>query len=182
MGWGADVADLDNDGDLDVVVVFGAMGDEPGQPDAVFRQDNVGQFTSVGEEWGLADETTGRGLILADLDHNGWMDIVRPNLAGEGTVDLSPCGSNSWLEVALLAPPPNTRGIGAVVRVITDTHSQQRSIYAGGTSYASGGPPEVHLGLGNATTADIEITWADGQVARFEDLSTRQRVVIERAR
>ncbi|MEZ4238674.1 MAG: ASPIC/UnbV domain-containing protein [Myxococcota bacterium] len=46
---------------------------------------------------------------------------------------------------------------------------------AGGTNHATGGPPEVHLGLGDRDIIDeLRIRWPDGEQSRLFRVPTRR--------
>jgi hypothetical protein len=56
-----------------------------------------------------------------------------------------------------------------------------RTVTAGSTSFASGGTPELHFGLGEAERVDrIVVTWPDGAVSTYGPVATRQRLRIAR--
>jgi hypothetical protein len=75
MGQGAAVGDYDRDGDLDIYLVAQA-----GHANAFYRndEDTAGgrRFTEVGADAGVADEGLGRMALFADLDGDGWLDLV----------------------------------------------------------------------------------------------------------
>ncbi|HHO52122.1 MAG TPA: CRTAC1 family protein [Deltaproteobacteria bacterium] len=171
VGWGAELADFDNDGALDAAVAYGHLEvDLPSwsnprrQPDALFLQLPDGTFSDVAGDWGVADEGTSRGFIVADLNEDGWLDLAKRDLDGPDLLYLSRCGEAHWSKIRLRDPTSaNLLGIGARIKVITTEGEQIRTVLAGGTGFGSGGPPEVHFGLGAAEEIErLEVLWPDG--------------------
>ncbi|NCG18237.1 MAG: hypothetical protein GWP91_04395 [Rhodobacterales bacterium] len=189
VAWAAEFGDLDNDGDEDLYVVFGwldASLEGEGQAvldqsDAIYLQQRDGTFLEVGESWGVAVPTIGRGMVLADLTGNGFLDVIKRDQSGPAQIWLAKCDDSAWLEIDLRQFGPNPFAIGAEVRVKTGERVRTRWLRAGGTGHASSGPPEVHIGLGDHERVDrVEVVWPDGMVSQFFDVNTRQRVRIER--
>jgi hypothetical protein len=193
VSWGGELADLDNDGDDDVVAVFGPddldeptydeEGTEstPAQPDGLWLQGDDGSFVQVADAWGFADVGVGRGIAVADLDGDGWLDFVRRDVLGSAHIDLQACGAEGWLSVDLAGPAPNTRGIGARIEVEAGGRRWTRWIQAGSTNLGTSIPPEAHFGLGDRDTIDrLRVTWPDGGQQTFTDVATRQHVRVTR--
>ena len=186
VGWAAELADMDNDTDLDIPMAFGFIDTQladnaVGQPDALFIQDADGSFTDRAEEWGVADRGYARGLALADLNNDGWLDVAKPDINGPRLLQVSRCGEESWLRVGLRSEGPNTHAIGAKIVVETEATSQYRKLYAGSTGYGSSGPPEAHFGLGAAESVSrVVVYWPDGVVSELRDVEARQILTIRR--
>jgi hypothetical protein len=194
VGWGTELGDVDNDGDLDIVSQFGFVANDNqvqwanalNQPDALYlaAPDGAGGFnyTDVGEEWGVADEGMSRGVALADLDRDGWLDLAKRDLSGDSLLYVSRCGDEGWLEVHLRDPGSmNTYGVGAVVTVTVGTQTMSRTVMAGGTGFASSGPPELHFGLGLVDQVDnLHVRWPDGREDDVANLVSRQQVTLTR--
>nr|MBA2319645.1 CRTAC1 family protein [Deltaproteobacteria bacterium] len=194
VGWGAELADFDNDTALDAWVAFGhldtladrtpAGGDAANpawQRDLVWSGGPDG-FTAVTDAWAVDDPGVGRGLAVADLDRDGWLDVVTRDLDGPVRVHLGRCDEAGWLEVRLADDGANRFGVGAVIRIETAGGIQQRTVRAGGTGLLSGGPPEVHFGLGEAASVDrVEVTWPDGAITAVEGpVAIRRLLTVER--
>ncbi|MCH8960245.1 MAG: VCBS repeat-containing protein, partial [Bacteroidetes bacterium] len=81
---GAVLADLDGDGDLDLLVT--AMGG----PNAAFFNDGSGRFTEVTEEAGLTARTGSTTMALADVDGDGDLDLYVGNYKKRSVTDLYP--------------------------------------------------------------------------------------------
>ena len=185
--WGAELADLDNDGDLDAAIALGFLPvssnhDNPTeQPDALYLQTD-GVFQDVAPEWGMDHPGRSRGFVVVDVDRNGWLDLVKRDLRGPTRIFLQRCGEGAWLEVEVRQPgTANPFGIGTRIRVVDGDQVWTRTIRAGGTSYASAGPPEAHLGLGDRQTVDrLEIVWPDGAVTGADDVDLNRRVRVVR--
>jgi hypothetical protein len=185
FGWGVELGDLDHDRDEDLAAVFGYWSRYDGtplrQPDGVWLQGDDGAFTQVAREWGLDDDGVGRGLILADLDRDGFLDLVKRPLDGPVQVIGSTCDRSSWLTVTLRQASLDTRAVGAkVVAVSPDGLRQTRWVLAGSASLYGSGPAARHFGLGDDERVDLEITWPDGARTTVRSVPTRHAVTVTR--
>ncbi len=199
VAWGVAMPDLNNDGREDAAVAFGVIrgeqpreeeedqsgqgghsheGDTEGweefgyanpeeQSDAIFMQRDD-SFVQEGA-WPLPDPSSGRGLISADIDRNGSMDLVVHALNDGLHVYMNDCPSQSWIRVILEQPGLNRRAIGARVEVDAGGQTQVQWLHAGGASIASSGPAELHFGLGEVEEVEeIRVIWPDGRLSVVE--------------
>jgi enediyne biosynthesis protein E4 len=100
---------------------------------------------------------------VGDLNGDGRIDVVALKAPAEIWMNESP-GSNHWLEIKLQETKSNRDGIGARIKVVTNSGTQydQKSTAAG---YASSSAAPVHFGLGRDATVDlVEIRWPSGTV------------------
>jgi hypothetical protein len=186
VAWGGDFADLDNDGLVDLPVVYGPTsttetGGASRQPDAIHRQVSEGVWESVAESWGWADPIASRSVLAVDLDDNGFLDLVKREVGGRVYVDLARCDTSAWLSLTLHQPGRNPRAVGATVEVWAEGRRHWRSVVQGSTSYSAGQPAEVHIGLGGAEVVDrVVVTWPDGERVEYAGVATRQKVEVLR--
>ena len=186
VGWGASFADMDNDGDLDAPVAYGRVRytnerweNPDAQPDAMFVQQPDGSFLDQAAEWGVADGGVGRGFLVVDLNDDGWLDLVKRDLAGPDVFYHARCGEASWLRVRLRGEGANTAAVGALVKVEDKGQAWTRTVTAGGQNYGSSGPPEVHFGLGAIKRVDhLTIFWPNGDEDVFEKVDTKQILTV----
>jgi hypothetical protein len=178
FGWSTELFDIDNDGDLDAFSAWGTWSTYDGireQRDALWLQGDDGAFEDASVASGLADQGSTRGTVVADLNDDGWPDLVKRILGGPTAIYLSRCGVEGWLRVRLRGPGPNTHAIGARIRVLHGDRVWTRSLSAGGQGMFSGPPPEALFGLGAIDRVDrIEVHWPHGEVSVWEGVETRQ--------
>jgi hypothetical protein len=163
-GWGAAIADLDNDGAKDLLAANGHVMDNAEltssrasrQPNAVFR--NRGGSFSLDL---LPGNAFHRGLAIADFDRDGRLDAVVTRLNEKPLVlrNLTR-GTASWIGVR-----PRGReskpAVGAVVRVETAGGAQWNRLTPN-FGYASSSEPVVHFGLGDQLLRSASIIWPSG--------------------
>jgi enediyne biosynthesis protein E4 len=83
-GSGVALLDYDNDGWLDIYLVNGSTiaafkGNEPAPRAMLFHNNHDGTFTDVTDKAGVANESWGFGVAIADYDNDGWPDIYVAN-------------------------------------------------------------------------------------------------------
>lgn len=185
-GWGAEFADVDNDADVDLAMTFGFWSYYTGTMDARFQRDGLwlqqgGQFSDQAPLWGVGDQGVGRGLVFVDLNHDGWLDLVKRQLDLPTPMYVSHCGDEGWLRISLRDEGNNPRAIGAKVRVKAGGLTQVRWMQSGSSGMYTGGPSEVHFGLGAVDVVDaIEVVWPDGEVTVTEAVDSRQVLTLTR--
>ena len=166
-GWGDSWVDLNNDGNLDLVLANGAITvtNLTGDAGPVQVLENLhGEFANATGLVGLdRARTNGRGLAAADFDNDGHMDVAINSVGGKLILLRGTGGSGHWLEVTLARFAP-----GAVVTVVLpDGRRLVREVLAG-SSYLSSEDPRVHFGLGGATTvARLTVRYPGGRTTRL---------------
>jgi len=201
VGWGISLADMNNDGRLDIPVAYGLLppdevsmgpipelilGDELNmnrvrQPNAFYLQDETGQFSEVGSDWGLDHDGISRSVMTADLNADGFLDVVTRDLWGPTRINLSRCDDSAWLSISLRQSGLNPFAVGAKLTVVSGETTQIRFIEAGSVGLASGGPPVAHVGLGLTDEVDrIDVRWPDGAVSSVSGVDTRALIRLTR--
>ncbi len=187
--WAGRLGDLDTDGDLDLYIVNGMIAvdmfshlpnGELVEENQVYRNDGNGKFETA-PEWQLNATASGRGMIMADFDKDGDLDIVVNNLRGFAMLFENRLCGEAALEVELRWPgSANTRAIGAQVYLTTEHGIQQRDVRASG-GYLSGDPGQIHFGIpADNTIQGLEIVWPDGVVSSIPTPRADSRLTISR--
>jgi len=178
-GWGIGLEDFDNDGWKDLFVAQGHVLDNVEDIDhslhylepPLLAMNHNGRFERA--ESGVTVPVASRGAAFGDLNNDGWMDAVVTVLGGHPLVLMNRAGQGQpprhWLTITLRGTRSNRDGQGAKVRV----NGQLRTATTSG-SYLSANDRRVHFGLGDATTAAIEIAWPSGIRQTLKDVPVDQ--------
>ncbi|MBS1300970.1 CRTAC1 family protein [Loktanella sp. SALINAS62] len=165
-GWHAEFADVDNDGRSDLFIAKGNVDQMPGMamqdPNNLLMQQSDGTFVEAAAAAGIATMERSRGAALADFDGDGRLDLLVANRRAplELYRNVTP-DTGHWLQVALQQSGGNRDAIGAVVSVTADgAHQSVQHVIGGG--HGGGQLLARHFGLGNATQAQVTVTWPDG--------------------
>jgi hypothetical protein len=172
--WDARFGDLDQDGYLDLYIVNGMIAtdlfghlhnSELVEENQAYRNRGDGSFDSA-PQWQLGSTASGRGMIMADMDNDGDLDIVVNNLRGFAHVQENQLCSGASLQVDLAwSGSQNINAIGAQLALHTDKGVLRRDVRASG-GYLSGDPVRVHFGFPAEARLDrLEIEWPDGEVS-----------------
>ena len=116
--------------------------------------------------WQIEETVTG------DLNNDGLLDVVINCNDGPALVLMNRGGNgNHWLIVNTVGTRSNRDGIGARIRVVSESGVEQHGFVSTAGSYASASDKRVHFGLGSdATARRIEIVWPSGTVQVFENI------------
>jgi hypothetical protein len=190
VGWGAGIADLDNDGNPDLFIVTGSTYPEVAEklrayplntPRIIFRNLGNGKFEELIDQAGpaISQPHCSRGCAFGDFDNDGDLDILVVNLNEPPSLlrnDLS--GNNHWLKVKLIGVQSNRSATGALVTARYGDKTQVQAVVSQSSFYSSS-DPRLHFGLGKVETADLEIRWPNGANETVKGVAADRLVVVK---
>jgi hypothetical protein len=192
LGFGCFFFDYDNDGWPDIFVADGHIEDAIervqkrvtyAEPSHLFRNLSSGKFQEVTAQMGqaFAAPRVARGAAYADIDNDGFLDVLITTNAGPAYLFHNEGGSNHSLRLKLVGTKSNRDGIGAVVHLTSgDNKDKQWKMLRSGSSYLSQSELVLTFGLGTQTKADsVEIQWPSGQVDKLSNVNAGQTVTVE---
>lgn len=187
VSWGSGIVDLDNDGNPDIFEVTGGIYPEVSgykTPRLVFRNLGKGRFEELLGMAGPGVDAlhSSRGCAFGDFDNDGDVDVLIVNHNEPPSLlrnDVT--GSNHWIKIKLIGVESNRSAIGGRVTARYGGKTQVQEVLSQ-SSYLSSNDTRLHFGLGQATTADVEIRWPRGQIEKFSALPASHLISVTEGR
>ncbi len=192
-GWGIRFVDFDNDGWKDIFIAQGHVMDSvettfPGlhylEPPVMIRN-NRGHFVDMSGVSGapFCQARAARGVAFGDLDNDGRIEIVINNLNAPASILKSQGGpEHHWLLVNAIGVTSNRDGIGASIRVVTESGGEQYGLVNPAGSYMSACDKRVHFGVGaDKSIKLLEIRWPSGAIQRLQNIAADQMLTVREA-
>ena len=206
-GFGTAFADIDHDGDLDLLVTNGRIAlpattqqqdlaenapvqhavdpfwQQFAEYNQIYLNDGSGhfeEFRSTTDDF-LAACDVSRGLATGDIDNDGDLDFVVSNTGGATRIYRNDAAKNgNGLVVRAVETRDGGRdALGAIVKVHSGGRVWSRLVTTS-SSYLSAGDPRVYFGLGAQAAYDrIEVHWPDGSREQFSGGATNTSITLE---
>ncbi len=146
-----------------------------------YANNRDGTFSEVSGAVGLDFPDDSRSFVLADLDHDGRLEIVLKNrnapqlrILHNAMKELGPS-----IAFRLRGKKSNRDAIGAVVTVEAEAHRQTKYLQAG-SGFLSQHSKELSFGVGKVQgMVHATIRWPSGVTQTFERLPVNNRIEIE---
>ncbi len=166
LGWGALFADVDLDGDLDLLTANGHVypqadapdtGTSYAQPDMLYLNDGKGRF-SVGH-WPGEQPAVSRALAAGDVDDDGVTDVLITHLHGPPVLWRG-TAVGPVLDLRLHGPPGNPDGCGTTAIVRDELGVRHARVRTSG-GYQSASDPRLRFAWRGPAT--LALTFPDGR-------------------
>jgi hypothetical protein len=187
ISWGANFADFDHDGDVDLFVANGDLNPNCHPMANFYFENNAGKFHERALAYGLAGYGIGRGSVTFDYDNDGDLDLLVVNqepvlsypVPSFTKLYRNDSAKGNWIKIALKGVQAESHGIGSKIEVEAGGKKMIREIDGGGSSHMSQNSVIVHFGLGNADKIDaITVYWTGGNKQTITNVKANQLITI----
>ncbi|TVQ66529.1 MAG: RNA-binding protein [Balneolaceae bacterium] len=153
-------------------------------PNYIFRNRGKLAFEDVSDEWGFREPGYSYGMVYADLNNNGKLDLVINNIDSPASIYRNETGKDepgNYLQIKLEGEAPNRLALGAEVTLYHNGSIQYHyhTIYRG---FQSTVDSKIHFGLGSLTAVDsLQVIWPDERVTRIDTPDINRILIIRQA-
>lgn len=156
-------------------ILFKLSQETPSQAISNYAFENLGdyKFRKVVKDWGFDKPSFSNGMVYADLDNDGDLDIISNNIDAPAFVYKNNATGN-FLKIKLKGDKQNLFGIGAKAIIYHNGKKQvaENNVTRG---FLSSVEHNLFFGLGKDTEVDkIEVYWPNGKMNSFEDISANK--------
>lgn len=188
LGWGTVLADFDADGWDDLFVANGHVEDRTwngrGEPFEMqpqfFRNSRNGKFSDESLKSGeyFQHHWLGRGVALADFDHDRRVDLVVSHQKSRPAILLNQANAQHVMSLQLVGTSTNRNGLGARVEV-QSSDGQKLAIQEAmaGTSFHSSS--ERRQFFAPKSGAILTVVWPSGSLQVLEIIENSEQIVVE---
>ena len=150
-------------------------------PNQCFRNRGDLTFEDKAGEWGFDYVGITQGLCLADLDNDGDLDVVTVPLNDVAGVYRDETVAPR-VAVRLKGRAPNTRGIGARIKLLGGSvPSQSQEMICGGRYLSSDDNMRVFAAGNPAGAMTLEVIWRNGAASLLRDVKPNRLYEIDEA-
>jgi enediyne biosynthesis protein E4 len=182
-GWGIEFVDFDMDGHADLVTSGGPVWEEQATDvqDLLFRNISGQRFEDVSNRSGaVGAQVVSRGLAVADLDRDGWPDLVFASADGSPPRVLRNGAQqpHGWLQLWLEGTESNRDAVGARVEVVRSDGLRLVQEVRAGSSYQSTSTRALFFGLGFSGISEVTVRWPSGNVETLRDVPASEILLV----
>lgn len=139
----------------------------------LFKNNKDLTFSNIAGDWGLDTPSFSTGAVYADLNNNGYLDLITNNINNEAFIyENRPPDSDSsaYLKLRLNGPNGNTTGVGTKIFVYEGESVFYREQFPV-RGFQSSVDHILHLGLGMRQSVDsLKAVWPDGAYQTIDNV------------
>ena len=148
----------------------------------MFKNNGENLFELANEEWGIKFEGFSNGVIYADLDNDGDLEIVINNIDDKAAFFKNNSSDrNNYLTLKFEGEDKNKFGLGVRAYVKTSNNEQMQELTLT-RGFQSSVAPEMHFGLSQIDTIEeLKIVWPDGKIEKIENVKANQTLTMKQS-
>ncbi|GHA25684.1 hypothetical protein GCM10007103_03670 [Salinimicrobium marinum] len=143
----------------------------------MFQNNGDLSFEIANKKWGIEYEGWSNGVVYADLDNDGDLEIIINNIDDKASFFKNTSSDhNNFVQIAFEGNEKNAFGLGtrAYVKANGMEQMQELTLTRG---FQSSVAPQLHFGLAKADVIEeIKIVWPDGKVEIVKDVEANQQL------
>ncbi len=135
-------------------------------------------FERVNTSWGIEYEGFSNGVVYADLDNDGDLEIVTNNIDDFATVFENRNTKGNYISINFKGHPKNKFGIGNRVFVKTKNQNQMQELTLT-RGFQSSVAPELHFGISDENNIEeLTVIWFDGKVQTLTNVEANKKLTL----
>ena len=135
-------------------------------------------FTDQSNDWVRQKPSFSNGMVAADLDNDGDLDLVYNNLNSLASIFENKLKNSKSIKIQFKGPEKNRFGVGAKIFLYaSDTLFYEQLHTTRG--FLSSFPPEINIGIGAKVVDSIKVIWPDEKIEFIDDVQDKSRFTFD---